>query len=261
MKHLLTLMLGLMSLQGFAGETHFKVVSYNVNFFTKPEIIAQDIQSNENLKNADVILLQEITREASQNWDPLTQVAAQLGMQATFIPGTRFRGQDYGNGILSRTPLTSIEMITLPHSKAENRDNIRSAVIADTLLPNGETITIATVHLSVFFCDKSLAAQLRGEQLEVLLKRLKERGAKNVIFGGDLNTSTPWSWTKLQEKTKSYSYTLSHPHKGWTMKYLHLKLDHLFHQGNLSVLSHGIGKGSRGSDHLPIWVDYSTSVQ
>lgn len=261
MKHFLTLMLGLIPLQGFASELPLKVVSYNINFFKLPQIVSKDISSNDNLKNADVIFLQEITRNLSQGWDPMSLVAGDLHMHSAFIPGAWFKDKEYGNGILSKYPLKNIEMIPLPRSSAENKNNIRSAVIADIELPNGEWITLASVHLSVFFCEKTLGAELRGEQLEVLLKRLKDRGSKNVIFGGDLNTSTPWSWTKLQEKTKEYAYAVSHPHKGWTMKYLRLKLDHLFHLGNLKVNAHGIAHGSQGSDHVPIWVDYSTSAQ
>lgn len=259
MKLLLTLMLGFMSLQGYAAGRPFKVVSYNINFFMQPETVVQDLKTTPGLVDADIILLQEITRELSLGWDPLTVVAEKLGMHAVFIPSARLRGQEYGNGILSQKPLSRIEMVELPRSQAESKTNIRSAVIADLTLDSGEILTLASTHLSVFFCEKSTKDQPRADQLEVLLKRLRDRGSKNIIFGGDLNTSTPKGWNQVSKISKEYGYELSHEKKGWTMKILHLKLDHLYHQGNLQVINQGIGRGSNGSDHLPIWVDYQFS--
>ena len=255
----LTLMLGLSGMDSFASEA-LRVVSYNVNFYSKPELVTRDIQSNPKLANADVILLQEVTRDPARDWDPIAKLGQALGMQSTFIPSANMRHLEYGNGILSRYPLKNIEMVALPHSEAESKENIRSGMIADIELPSGISVTVASVHLSVFFRDSSPFDQQRAEQLEVLLKKLKDRGSKNIIFGGDFNTATPWAWAHVHKIATHYAYSLSHPHKGWTMKYLHLKLDHLFHQGDMKVESLGVSKSAKGSDHIPIWVNYQFSV-
>jgi endonuclease/exonuclease/phosphatase family metal-dependent hydrolase len=112
----------------------------------------------------DVLALQELTA------DQTPAIAEATGQELVFgpaIPG-------YGNALLSRSPITDVDVVDLPYSQEREP---RAAILART-----SGVTVAATHLG-----------LRGDarlQLPVLLAALLARPAPHVLLG-DLNVEDP----------------------------------------------------------------------
>lgn len=116
---------------------------------------------------ADVLVLNEVV---SHDDPALGQVAAALGMQASFAPAAWG-----GNAVLTRERQVGARRLVLHASDAE----ARSAAIVEVATPIGPVVVIGT-HLD----HRREAVRLR--QVQVLLDALEEADCPHVI-AGDLN--------------------------------------------------------------------------
>ena len=93
--------------------------------------------------NPDVVGLQEIDFNArrSGNVNQAAVMGKELGMHAAFGPFMDFQGGQYGMAVLTRFPITSVELVKLPQGNEP-----RIALAVEVLLPNDQRMMIVNVH-------------------------------------------------------------------------------------------------------------------
>jgi endonuclease/exonuclease/phosphatase family metal-dependent hydrolase/uncharacterized membrane protein len=133
------------------------------------EWMAQTIEA----ENADIVLLQEVTRSALVNGgiDSIEWLARRLRMPYHFFAADR----QFGNAILTRLPVVSADSGLLPRNdEALNRNFVRVVVqVGD------ETLTVINTHLDHMQRDN------RMPQVERVLELWN--GEARTLIGGDLN--------------------------------------------------------------------------
>lgn len=91
----------------------------------------------------DLIGLQEVDWHAARSGgvDQAAELGRLLGMHAVFEPFMDFQGGKYGMAVLSRHPFGAVRSLHLPDGHEP-----RVALVAEVLLPDGQTITVVNVH-------------------------------------------------------------------------------------------------------------------
>ena len=123
---------------------------------------------------ADVLALQEVDVRVprSRLVDQVAAVARATGMHSVFGQTCRVSGVGrYGNALLSRAPMDSVETVRLPRVGATEP---RGAVLATV-----DGVTVAATHLSIH--QEESAAQL-----ETLVQLVRDRPGPWLLLG-DLN--------------------------------------------------------------------------
>lgn len=155
------------------------VLSWNLHFGVATdtavdlEKMAQTIEA----QDPDVVMLQEVAR----GWllgggvDMATWLGNRLNMRVEFAPAA---DRQFGNALLSRKPLSDIEVINLPYGDGPQT---RSAVTGIIDGPDGNPVRVTSVHLQHW--DKNTPTRL--EQLAVLDAALPDDGPS--VLAGDLN--------------------------------------------------------------------------
>jgi endonuclease/exonuclease/phosphatase family metal-dependent hydrolase len=84
---------------------HFKVVNWNIKFGEKIDKAIEAFRDVEALKNADLILLQEMDE------DGVKRIAYDLGLNYVYYPASIHdrTGRAFGNAILARWPMHSYQ--------------------------------------------------------------------------------------------------------------------------------------------------------
>jgi endonuclease/exonuclease/phosphatase family metal-dependent hydrolase len=126
---------------------------------------------------ADVLAVQEVDRFARRTGfrDEMRVIARATGLKAVFGEAARKRWRTYGNVLLSRGPISEVEVIRLPRpGDREQRVAIVARVDVD-----GFGLSVGATHLS-FRAGEGLP------QLEVVLDALGRRAGPRVLLG-DLN--------------------------------------------------------------------------
>ena len=146
---------------------------------------------------ADVIALQEVESRAS-GIDMLAWLAKQTGFHP--VAGTTLQRADghYGNGLLTRCPVTRTRVIDLSFGRREPR----GAISAD-LMCDGEQIRVVATHLG-------LRPAERREQVEQLLNLFRESPDDRAALMGDLNEWFLWG-RPLRRLHRYFKHTPSPP--------------------------------------------------
>jgi endonuclease/exonuclease/phosphatase family metal-dependent hydrolase len=214
----------------------FRVVTFNVKFAREVDRAARLLREHEELRDADVVALQEMDAEGTE------RIARALGMDFVYYPAIRHPAsdRDFGNAILSRWPLSDDRKLVLPyHSRF--RDMQRIAVSATAATPLG-ALRVYSVHLET---PGGIAAVNRQRQAAAVI-RDAERYPR-VVVAGDFNSGAVgeiFEWYGFRWVTRDLGNTISF--FAW---------DHVFVRG-LQVVSKraGIVRDNQGaSDHLPVW--------
>jgi endonuclease/exonuclease/phosphatase family metal-dependent hydrolase len=213
------------------------IVSFNVKFGRRLDLVIPLFRSDPHLRNADVILLQEMDARGT------ARLAADLGYFWVYYPATRHpsTGRDFGNAVLSREPIESDRKILLPH-QARFGHTQRIAVAA-TIRVGGQRVRIYSLHLATFAGNGPKA---RRDQLETVLADADSFPL--AVVGGDFNSETVpeigvrhgYSWPTRQ---------FPHTNAFWTF-------DHLLLRGLAPADSQSMGvvpEVGEASDHRPIW--------
>ena len=153
---------------------------YGVALDTRVDLeqIARTIEA----EDPDVVTLQEVAR----GWvlgggvDMVTWLSDRLGMDVAFAPAA---DHQFGNVLLSRTPLTDVQVIDLPHGAGPQQ---RSALTARVQTENGDWLRVTTVHLQ----HRDENTDTRIEQLDALAAALPDDGPS--ILAGDFNAEPGW---------------------------------------------------------------------
>ncbi|MDQ3186435.1 MAG: endonuclease/exonuclease/phosphatase family protein [Pseudomonadota bacterium] len=130
--------------------------------------------------NADVLALQEVDHHDVDGCDLLDYLAAQTGLTAIAGPTLLRETRDYGNAILTKLPILTVNRVdlTLPGHEARGALDV-------TLDGNGRRVQVVATHLG-------LRPWERRQQVRQLLK-LFEIGPANVyVLMGDLNEWFLW---------------------------------------------------------------------
>lgn len=122
------------------GDT-LRIVTFNIAFARNVDAAIAVLSADTNLRAADVVLLQEMTADATQ------RIAGALKMGYAYYPAinhTRSR-QDFGNAVLSRWPIVTDEKLILPHRSRYARTQ-RSAT-ATTRFGNWDHVVVRGLEL------------------------------------------------------------------------------------------------------------------
>jgi endonuclease/exonuclease/phosphatase family metal-dependent hydrolase len=187
-------------------KTVVRIVSWNIEKGKKFSEILRQLQDDEQLACADVILLEEVDwgMARSGNRFVARDLAKALGMNFVFAPAvielTKGVGDDLecpgenacglqGNAILSRGILTTPSNIRLPQcfepfGFEEKRYGGRNALLCRVEWNRSE-LTVVCSHLEV-----RNTPRCRARQMEHLLKCLDRITTGPAILGGDFNTNT-----------------------------------------------------------------------
>ena len=129
--------------------------------------------------DADVIALQEVENRAT-GFDMLDYLKGETGFEAIAGPTLLRRGADYGNGLLTRFKVLSVQRINLCVERCEPRGAI------DVELDCGGTpMRVLATHLG-------LRPAERREQVQQLLHLFRERPDDHSVLLGDLNEWFLW---------------------------------------------------------------------
>ncbi|WP_058302309.1 endonuclease/exonuclease/phosphatase family protein [Gorillibacterium timonense] len=151
-----------------------KVATFNIHHAVgmdgKLEI---DRISAEILKmNADVIALQEVDRFHPRSYlhDQLRRIGRKLDMKSAFAPSINFGLVQYGNGILSRYPILSKQVVYLQGV------NERRSILSVRVDTPDEPCTIVNIHLGVMERE-------REQQFPYLLNVLRSIDGHGILLG------------------------------------------------------------------------------
>ena len=215
-----------------------KIVTWNIKWGIEAEAAAEMLATVGELKDADIIVLQEMYEGAVE------QVAARLGTGYVYYAATlhpRLK-RHVGNAILSRWPITDDRKLVLPHD-ARFIGTGRAAVIG-TVTVRGMPVRVYGVHFATAIAvgDNGIRDQLRT----VMQNADSTMGP--VLIAGDFN-STRAGGLLLDKGYTWHTRRIGPTAEGG------LALDHIFTR-SLSVASSRVGSIDRKnlpSDHRPVW--------
>ena len=219
------------------------VVTYNLRY---GEAISQTVaafQTIEPLPAADFILLQEMDEAG------VVALAQSLGYDYVYAPASVAEdGDDFGNAILSRWPLSDARKIILPGLHPLTGQQ-RTATRA-TARVGGADLVLYSTHIEI----ATAPVELRVAQMAAVLADVPDAAAR-VIIGGDFNVVTGEGVVTLAEQYAAGGLDHATPGLGPTLTRFGLRpsaADHLFTRG-FDVLDAGVLGDVSASDHFPVW--------
>jgi endonuclease/exonuclease/phosphatase family metal-dependent hydrolase len=220
-----------------------KVVSFNIKYSRKIEQAIRELDSIPAIRNADILLLQEMNEQGSD------RIARSLGYNYVYYPATVHPqiNSNFGNAVLTRWPILRDKKIILPHSPSLG--NTRRIAVAARIVISNRHIIAYSVHTATI----TLTPEKRMEQADSLLNSI-QRNYKHIIIGGDFNTLFDQNIRNLDSLFTRNGFTRASRAVGPTMSRgpFDFTLDHLFTRGFTKVSAGTVP--TRASDHQPIWV-------
>lgn len=241
-----------------------RVVEFNVHM-ERGEKIVDAIEHDPALRDADVIILEEVHR-SNLGCSGACEIGKALGFYSVYAPGMANGDGDDGVAIVSRAPITSAQVIELPHYDVHINSGrrIALAVTIDRAAPNLvptpviQPITVYAVHLE----NRITVAQRRTQMQPVL--DLAAKQTTPVIIAGDFNTS-PFTWLahvipiptgtqddKLEALVRSRGFQTPVIASGPTSRFFGMKLDAIYTRG-FRTTDFATARASDLSDHLAMW--------
>jgi endonuclease/exonuclease/phosphatase family metal-dependent hydrolase len=236
-----------------------RVVTFNVHFGADVPALVQAIRSNPRLSQADVLLLQEI--ESYPGDDRAAKLAEALTLDLVYAPARVEGDGTHGLAILSRYPMTDLEVLRLKQYDLGFRGTRRRIAMAATVQVPGRPVRVYNVHL-----DTRLTPEERLRQLEPVMAEAAKQPA--AIIGGDFNTINAVSSllplvpvplpgfsqaAGLDAYMKAHGFATPFEGIGRTHRFP-MRLDAVYARG-LEVEGEGKEMSVTVSDHYPLWVD------
>jgi endonuclease/exonuclease/phosphatase family metal-dependent hydrolase len=222
-----------------------KVVSYNISFADNIDLAVGELSQDDDLKDADIILLQEMDETGTQ------AIAQTLEYNFVYYPASLHNHHDknFGNAILSKWPINAPQKIILPHKSPINQQ-IRIAVNAVVSIGDLDILTYS-VHTETSW----LGPEKREDQVDALIESI-DTNYPYIVVGGDFNTLTPGSVGDLEKSFAEIGMERATKDVGYTVKYgpFEAVLDHIFIAG-MTVTQAGKSEEAKASDHFPIWAE------
>jgi endonuclease/exonuclease/phosphatase (EEP) superfamily protein YafD len=224
-----------------------KVVTFNIKLSKKIEQAINDLDKNDGLKDADIILLQEMDEKG------VDLIARSLNYNYVYYPASVHykHGKNYGNAILARWPLKDYRKIVLPYEHPMNKQ-IRIAAIT-TVLVDGYEILTYCVHTEMFW----LGSKKKLDQVDAIVRSISEH-YDHVIVGGDFNTNTKSGIRDTERIFVEAGFIRASEGVGATSEgdplgLIEFELDHIFTKGMTPVVKGKVDE-VEASDHYPLWV-------
>ena len=236
-----------------------RVVTFNVHLGADVPGLVRAIHANPELRRADVLLIQEI--ESHPGDDRAARLAEALNLNLVYAPARVEGDGTHGLAILSRYPLSDLEVFGLKHYDLGFRGTRRRIAMAATVQLPGRSVRVYNVHL-----DTRLTPEERLLQLEPVIAAALQQPA--ALIGGDFNTinAVPALLPLLPVPVPGYSQAAGldayMKSKGFAAPferigrthYLAMRLDAVYPRG-LRVEREGKEMSVEVSDHYPLWVD------
>lgn len=190
--------------------------------------------------DADVIALQELEWEAAAALDLLTHFAHSLGCTGIAGPTLLADSGHYGNAVLTRLPVLTVQHIDLSVPGRERRGALDVELEA-----RGTVLRIIATHLG-------LAPTERRQQIRQILASLPASRDDPVVLMGDLNEWFLWGrplrWLRRHFGQAPALAT-------FPARYPLAALDHIWVQPpdlRKSISVHSTRVARAASDHLPV---------
>ena len=238
-----------------------KIVTFNVHFGENTEAIAAAFAGNKNLRDADIIFLQEIEHHKSEKVSRADRLARALRLKHAYVPARTIAADGtHGLAILSKYDLLNIKTLALPKYTffSLSRPRIAMTAVADV---RGSKVILANIHL-----DTRLNSVERIAQAKALMDELKKDHAKKIIMAGDFNTlpfhfykSLPLFYENQRRRLRQYfaheGFTYHGSNSGYTLKsgFIRFALDDIYTR-NIQATGCGVERGVKVSDHKPVWL-------
>lgn len=226
--------------------SNLKVVSWNIQFGTNIDGAIAELQQVRPLIDADVILLQEMDSAG------VGRIATTLDMHSTYKRACIHpkSGREFGNAILSATPLVDVRVIDLPH-QASIQGTPRLVLGATTKVGTND-VEVWSVHTEV----TTMRWWKRAEQYDAIVDAISASHADHLVIGGDFNTATDRSTAGLTERMATIDAERITTQAGHSLQRVRRKftLDHMYTRG-IRAVDVGVCADTQASDHAPIWAD------
>jgi endonuclease/exonuclease/phosphatase family metal-dependent hydrolase len=214
-----------------------RVVTLNLKYARQVDRAIYALQAYAPLRNADIIMLQEMDAPATQ------RIAAALAMAYVYYPsGIHPRThRDFGNAILSRWPITADEKLMLPHLGGL-RHGQRTATAA-TIRVGSQTLRVYSVHLGT---PADVGWAQRRDQARAILEDAARYPL--VIVAGDMNSHG------IGKEFRAAGFLWPTEHQSFTTAFFNW--DHIFLKGFDFPARAGSGVARDTleiSDHFPVW--------
>jgi endonuclease/exonuclease/phosphatase family metal-dependent hydrolase len=222
---------------------YLKVVTWNINFAARIDEAIETLAGVEELRDADILLLQEMDAEG------VGTIAQTLHYDYVYYPASvhRQHGKDFGNAILSKWPIIHSSKIVLPNT-FPFINQTRTAVKAEIDI-RGLELDVYSTHLETVW----MLARGSETQIDFLAEQIAQDNGF-VILGGDFNSWSKGSIAYLEERFAQVGLNRLSAGAGHTFEYrgLKLTLDHLL-AGDLDDFEAGVWRQTEASDHFPVW--------
>lgn len=225
-----------------------KVVSYNIKHSAKIKKAVDLLQNNEDLADADILLLQEMIPSAVE------KIATDLNYNYIFYPAVvhPILDANFGNAILSKWPITFDENIIFPPVKEKSRHRV---AVAAKLKINGQDVLIYSLHMGIF-----MKPGQRGQQIQGILNAI-DQDIEYCIVAGDFNTIKQKDQDEIIAMFTQAGFEHATSNVDWTYKHWYFMnyksvFDHIFVRGP-KILRSGKVDDRTPSDHLPVWMEFS----
>lgn len=241
-----------------------KITTYNTHFGRKLPKIIMAFKENRNLRDSDIILLQEIEAYEGKGRAQAGEIADSLGLYCHYAGAREIirlgKKGTHGLAVLSRHPIVSTHIIPLPYFRLPLHSRRRIAQLV-RLKVGSRDLYVCNIHL-----DARINCQYRIRQLAAAVKYLKKLAPAPVILGGDFNTfpflvflkmlPLPYynQYKRVHEFLLGQGFAYHTNFKGPTMRrgWLGMKVDHIYSNG-LPIIECGVERSVTASDHKPVW--------
>lgn len=222
-----------------------KVVTWNINFSENINEAINILSSVEEIRDADILLLQEMDAEGVE------AIAQALHYDYVYYPASIHvqHGKDFGNAILSKWPIGHSSKVILPNtfpSINQTRILVKAEITIDEL-----QLDVYNTHLETVW----MIAWGGNTQVDFLLEQIDQDGGFPIL-GGDFNSWNSRSITYMEECFARAGLRRLSAGAGHTFEYqgLKLTLDHIW-TGEVSDYETGVWRQSGASDHFPLWAE------
>jgi endonuclease/exonuclease/phosphatase family metal-dependent hydrolase len=205
--------------------------------------------------DADLIGLQEVLslENGAREQDQARFISEHLEFNYHLGETRKHKGAAYGNVILSRLPIKTVQLFDLSMQGLEKRGGLR----ADIKLKNSELLHLFNVHLGTSYFERRYQAR---KLLANLLPTDEVLAGKRILLG-DFNEWTRGLTTKLLSAHLKSADIKLHLQRSRTypgiLPLLHL--DHIYYDERMELEAlylHRSRKALVASDHLPLIADF-----
>lgn len=232
-----------LSVGSTAEPTEFRVLCWNLRHGAglDGKIDLERIAAVIRTQNPDVVLLQEVDRKCGRSGgvDQAAELGRLLEMESAFGKAVDHDDGEYGQAILSRTPLMDVEVHRLP-SHGEPRIAL-SAVVESSL----GKLTVATLHL-----DHQDEAR-RFAQAQVAAAALV-KSTYPVVLAGDFNATSDSRTLSVFAQAPWHTLAKEMPVETHPADVPTHEIDHVVTRGLRAVRPPVVIAEAVASDHRPI---------